>query len=88
MAKAWRPFFYYVTDESRREYRNGWRKSEQIYKDFPTYQKLRREIKKFLEENITGSITVFRTRRGEWGEWFEEWELINGKPTIIRQGWN
>ena len=88
MAKAWRPFFYYVTDESRRQYRNGWRKSGQIYKDFPTYTQLKREIKTYLEENITENITVFRTRRGEWGEWFEHWKLQGGKAVITKKGWN
>jgi len=23
----------------------------------------------------------------KWGEWFENWSLIDNKPTIIKQGW-
>lgn len=88
MAKAWRPFFYYVTEESRRDYRYNFAKSENIYKSFPTYRILRREIKKYLEESIDDTITVFRTRRGEWGEFYEHWQLHRGKPVIIKKGWN
>lgn len=88
MAKIWRPFFHHVTADSRREYYNGWRKSEQLYVSFPTYQQLKKEIKKYLEESVTEYITVFRTRKGEWGEWFEHWQLVNGKPTIIKKGWS
>jgi hypothetical protein len=42
-----------------------------------------------LEEHIGDRpVFVVRSRRGEWGEWFEHWELINGKPTIVKKGWS
>lgn len=55
-------------------------------KEFPTYQKLKTELKKIMRK--TGeNITVFRSRRGRWGEWYEKWALINDKPKIVEEGW-
>ena len=55
-------------------------------KEFPTYQKLKTELKKVLKKT-NETITVFRSRRGQWGEWFEKWECVNGKPKIVKEGW-
>jgi hypothetical protein len=44
----------------------------------------------YIEEHIKftdDSIFVSRSRRGQWGEWFEHWDLINGEPKITKQGW-
>lgn len=54
---------------------------------FDTYRDLRKQIKRFLHESYDDKVSVSRTRRGEWGEWFENWELVNGKPEIVKQGW-
>ena len=35
----------------------------------------------------TWQVYVFRSRRAEWGEWFERWEASNGKISITKQGW-
>jgi hypothetical protein len=42
-----------------------------------------------LEDSIDEYVSVYRSKRGEWGEWFEHWQLdSNGKPVIIKQGWS
>ena len=59
------------------------------WREFNTYAELKKNIRSLIEENQgeTNCLTVSRTRRGEWGEWFEKWSIINGKPQIWKQGW-
>ena len=54
---------------------------------YDTYRELKKNLKKHLEENLEATICVSRSKRGEWGEWFENWQLVNGKPEIVKQGW-
>jgi len=54
---------------------------------FKTYTELKRNIHGILERNSDSEITVTRTKRGEWGQWFEKWKLIGNKPTIVKSGW-
>jgi hypothetical protein len=44
-------------------------------------------IKEYLPLSLDDEISIHRSRRGEWGEYFEVWQLVNGKPTIVKQGW-
>ena len=83
------PQAHIITDESQRNYRLGIRKTEFTFRHFKSYRELVKNMKSLIDENICeDGVYVLRTRRGEWGEWFEYWELVNGKPKIIRQGWN
>jgi hypothetical protein len=77
-----------ITNETRREYSNSYGKGSP-YKtiQYPTYRELKKNLKKHLQENIEAQICVSRSRKGEWGEWFENWTLVNGKPTIVKEGW-
>lgn len=52
---------------------------EKTFQEFSTYRELIKSIPNFK----TDKFTVFRSRRGEWGEWFEKWE--QGK--IVEEGW-
>ena len=53
-----------------------------------TYAEVKRRMKEFLNESVTSKVTVSRSRRGEWGEWFEHWEFnAEKKPIIKKQGW-
>jgi hypothetical protein len=58
-----------------------------IGKYVPTYRDFKKNVRQYIEESNTNEVTIFRERRGEWGEWFERWELIQGKPKITKQGW-
>jgi len=82
-----KPQVTYQSKESLDEYWRGNRKSPHITLRFDTYAKLRRELKEMLESSTDNTVSISRSRRGEWGEWFENWELVNGKPKIVKQGW-
>jgi len=77
-----------ITNETRREYSNSYRKGSP-YKtiQYPTYRELVKNMKRHLEENLEDNISVLRSRRGEWGEWVEIWRMVDGKAGIINEGW-
>lgn len=52
-----------------------------------TYKELKRSLHDLLKESDNNEARVCRSRRGEWGEWFEYWSLIDNVPTITKQGW-
>ncbi len=58
-----------------------------IQKSFPTYTEVKKRMKYLLEVSDNNEVSVYRHRRGEWGEWFEKWAMINGRPQIWKQGW-
>ena len=41
----------------------------------------------FRDFDIT-EVLVVRSKRGQWGEWCETWQLQNGTPVIVKQGWS
>jgi hypothetical protein len=57
------------------------------YRTFNTHKELKRNLLQALQDSYDHEVSVSRSRRGNWGEWFETWELNNGNPRIIRQGW-
>jgi len=41
-----------------------------------------------LYDYMNAEVRVSRSRRGEWGEWFEYWGFnAERKPVINKQGW-
>jgi len=54
---------------------------------YPTYRDVKRVMRNLLNESKNGVVYVTRSRRGQWGEWFEEWQLVNKKPKIVRKTW-
>lgn len=54
---------------------------------FNTHKELKRNLLQALQDSYDHEVSVSRSRRGNWGKWFETWELNNGNPRIIRQGW-
>ena len=88
-----KPQITVITEETRRDYVNafGYRKGKSPYKtiQYKTYRELKKNIKKHLLENIEDTVSLCRSKRGEWGEWFEIWTLSDdGNPKILRQGWS
>lgn len=62
--------------------------SKNVHVEFGTYAELKRNIKSYLQESAEQYISVHRSRRGNWGEWFEHWVLgSDGRPKIIKEGW-
>jgi hypothetical protein len=83
-----KPQIRVITVETQREYRNSFNaKSPYVTIVYNTYRELKKNLKRHLEENLEAEVSVSRSRRGEWGEWFENWQLINGKPQIVKKGW-
>ena len=58
-----------------------------IQRQFPTYSEVKKRMKDLLQVSDNNEVSVYRHRRGEWGEWFEKWAMINGRPQIFKQGW-
>lgn len=52
-----------------------------------TYKEVKRRMNAFMLNSFDENVNVFRKRRGQWGEWFENWSRIGGKAKIIREGW-
>ena len=82
-----KPQVSYVTKDSQRDYWNGSRKSMYITERFKTYRELLKKLPTILEDSIDVYVSVVRSKRGEWGEWFENWSLRLNKPIITKQGW-
>ena len=52
-----------------------------------SYAIVKQQMKDYIKDSINNKVNVYRHRRGEWGEWFEHWEISNGKPVIVKEGW-
>ena len=84
-----KPSVRIITEESKRDYYNNFSgrvKSPYQWIYYKTYSELKRNIKRHVEENYEDQVSVSRSKRGEWGEYFEIWEMVNKKPTIVKQG--
>jgi len=87
MAKAFRP---QVIVNVPRDYNGEFGDSVSnghIQRQFATYSEVKKRMRDLLEVSKNNEVSVYRHRRGEWGEWFEKWAMINGKPQIFKQGW-
>ena len=65
------------------------RDGKHVSKVFPTYAKLRRAMKTMMSDSIDNIVGVTRTRRGEWGQWFERWAINEqtNKLEKIKETW-
>lgn len=56
---------------------------------FPTYAKLRGAMKAMMNDSVDNVVDVTRTRRGEWGQWFERWAINEqtNKLEKIKETW-
>lgn len=52
-----------------------------------TYALVKHKINAFMNDSFDECISVYRSRRGEWGEWFEIWIRVGKNKKIIKQGW-
>ena len=86
-----KPQVTYMTSSSLHDYNSDRYRCHSPYKTerFKTYAELKKALRDYILHNHIGEhpVMVSRSRRGEWGEWFEKWVKINGKPTIIKKGW-
>jgi hypothetical protein len=55
---------------------------------YPKYKDVKKDLKRLLERSPDGIVRVYRSRRGQWGEWFEHWQFnAERKPVVIKEGW-
>lgn len=55
---------------------------------YPTYEAIKKNIKKLIDESDSKLVLVYRSKRGCFGQWFEHWKLnYENQPRIIKQGW-
>ena len=85
-----KPSITVTTHESLRDYSNDYSKKLNtfLYITYKTYADLKKDLKRQLVLSVDNQLSVSRSRRGEWGEWFENWYMSDdNKPTISRQGY-
>lgn len=88
-----KPQVSYITRESIEKYYNtpSYVKGVSMYitKQYNTYRELKKDLPEICASNINDDgVNVIRSKRGQWGEWYEYWENVNGKPEIVKQGWS
>jgi hypothetical protein len=68
-------------------YRELLRNLKQVLKDYLTFRD--RAFDRYYVGSISNRdyVTVCRSRRGEWGEWFEHWKLEGENISEIKHGW-
>ena len=76
MAKAFRPYVRY-TDS------NGQIKGVEV----KTYAEAKSRMNAFMKDSFDENVAVYRSRRGQWGEWFEFWGKVGTRCEIYKQGW-
>ena len=82
-----KPEIRIITEQTKRDYYNGQSKSAFKSIQYPTYRELRKNLRKHLEENLEPTIGIYRSRRGEWGEYYENWCISGNKLCLIKKGW-
>lgn len=68
----------------------NWSKlNKENWVEYDTYRELKRDLPELIKKSDDPEgLFVLRSKRGEWGEWFERWKMIDGKPTIVKEGWS
>jgi hypothetical protein len=56
---------------------------------FDNYRLLRSAMKAMMSDSKDNVVEVTRTRRGEWGQWFERWAIneATNKLEKIKETW-
>ena len=54
-----------------------------------TYRELKKKLREAINDNNGEAVVVYRSRRGEWGEWYEYWSLNdNDMLCLTKKGWS
>lgn len=62
---------------------------ETKYLYYKTYRELKKDILNVMLKYGVKSAFVIRSKRGQWGEWCERWEVdYRQKPYIVKEGWS
>lgn len=73
-----KPFVWYRSQNGTDEFRV-----------FDTYSKLRSSMRAMMADSVDNVLIVTRTRRGQWGQWFEHWHIDESTNKLIKtkEGW-
>lgn len=82
-----KPSLFYRSNKSIREAQYNSSKTPYVTKSFKTYRELKKNLKEALLESFNNEVNISRSRRGEWGEWYETWSLVNNRPKLINATW-
>jgi hypothetical protein len=78
MSIRWKPFYWLDTE----------RQHQRDYNEFPTYKALLKSLPEAIRKSPSKEVCIFRSKRGEFGEWFEYWSLdTNGRLVMGKSGW-
>lgn len=79
MAKLSRPGFWTNADHSNPEAK---------WIERATYDQLKRELPALMKEYNLDEVTVIRSKRGEWGDYFVKFTVnVKGKLVAGNSGW-
>ena len=53
------------------------------YQTFSTYPELKKAIPDLIKQAYDGIVHVTRCRRGNWGQWYEQWDHTG----IVNRTW-
>ena len=84
MAGAFRPSYYVNVNwyyDEKYHYQNV------KHGTFPTFREFKKNLRSLLKESIDNEVTVYRSRRGDWGEWVEKYFLDGKKIKVRIIGW-
>jgi hypothetical protein len=86
MSLRWKPCCCLPNENYTGEYWSKQPKTKHV--TYNTYAELKKDLPNLIKlDDDPEGLFVLRSRRGEWGEWFERWKMVDGKPKIIKQGW-
>ena len=58
-----------------------------IQLEVSSYANVKKRMREFLGLSQDNLVRVYRQRRGQSGEWFELWAMVDGKPKIVKESW-
>jgi hypothetical protein len=82
-----KPSIFINTPLTRKEVKGRIEWVDSWVKAYPNYALLKKALPELLKMSTDDRVTVYRKRRGQWGEWFEKWGYVNGTPQILEEGW-
>lgn len=93
MARSNKPFVYTINEQGKTisidypTYRDLVKDMKQILNNFLNNRHKDWDFYNLGSRGRQDYVSVYRSKRGEWGQWFEHWKLVDMKPVKIKEGW-
>lgn len=62
-------------------------KGQLKYHAFSRYREAKKHVKVYLPLSDDNTVSLIRKRRSEWGQWYEEYTMINKKVVRVKETW-